>query len=273
MASQRARTLILIVAALALATAASAQTKRKRPTVTKKTVVPAAVQPTPQPDPVATPEPPRPKRNERPNVSASAKPATAKLVEGAQYRYEFSQPDFLVSKIVIEHDDSGRGTISFKRRESDEAISDPIELSPVTLERIRGAYAALNFLGSSEDYQYERDYSHLGNSTFTLKDGGKDRTAKFNFTQNKDAKVLADEYRKLGQQFVWIFDITVARENQPLEAPRLLDSLDALMRRNEISDPAQMKNLLAGLVDDERIPLIARNHATRLIQRIDKGKK
>ena len=40
-------------------------------------------------------------------------------------------------------------------------------------------------------------------------------------------KLLADEYRKIGNQFIWMFDINVARENQPLEAPRIMDALDS----------------------------------------------
>jgi hypothetical protein len=55
--------------------------------------------------------------------------------------------------------------------------------------------------------------------TLTMKKSGKEREAKFNWTDNKDAKTLAEEYRKIGQQFVWVFDIGLARENQPLDAP------------------------------------------------------
>ncbi|HKX84696.1 MAG TPA: hypothetical protein VJL58_10790 [Pyrinomonadaceae bacterium] len=250
------------------------QTRKKR-AAPKKPAATIVEQPAPEPSVPVQNEPVPPKRNERPNATSGSGSTPDKPVQRSSdlYRYEFTQPDFVISKITIEHDETGKGTISFVKRGDDDAISDPITITSAALERINGAYAALNFLDSRDEYQYERDYSHLGNSTFTLRKGGKERAAKFNFTQNKDAKVLADEYRKLGQQFVWIFDITVARENQPLEAPRLLDSLDDLMRRNEISDQNQMKPLLMSLADDERIPLIARNHATRLIKRIEKVKK
>ncbi len=186
------------------------------------------------------------------------------------YFYEFSQPNFLVSKISIEHDDNGKGKITFTKQSADEAISDPIQLSPTALERIKAVWQALNFLDSTENYQYEKDYSHLGNMTFTMKKDGRTRAAKFNWTTNPDAKNLSDEYRRISQQFVWIFDIGVARENQPLEAPRLMDTLDSLIKRNEVSDAAQMIPLLKELSNDERIPLIARNHATRLIKEIEK---
>lgn len=268
------QTLTACIIALTLSSSDFAQTKKK--SIAVKGVPPVVAQPVPQPEPIATPVRETPKRNVRPGLASPASKSDENArnrADGVSYRYEFTQPEFLISKLVIEHDDRGKGTITFQRRDSEEEISDPITLSPVTLERIKGAYAALNFLESAENYQYEKDYSHLGNALFTVKFGSKSRTAKFNFTQNKDAKTLADEYRKIGYQFVWIFDITFARENQPLNAPRLMDSLDILMKRNEISDPPQMKDLLISLSDDERIPLIARNHAARLIKWVEKGKK
>lgn len=179
----------------------------------------------------------------------------------------------MVSTILIQHDDSGKGTITFTKKGADGPISDPVEVSPAALERINGALGSLDFLNSTENYQYEKDYSHLGSMKFRLKKEGRERVTAFNYTQNKDAKTLIDEYRKIGNQYIWIFDITLARENQPLESPRLLDSLDSLIRRNEISDSRQMIPFLKGLSDDERIPLIARNHAAKLITQAQKEKK
>jgi hypothetical protein len=51
-----------------------------------------------------------------------------------------------------------------------------------------------------------------------------------------------------------------------------MDELDSLLRRNEISDPPQMLPMLKELSNDERIPLIARNHAKRLVEKIEKAK-
>jgi len=190
--------------------------------------------------------------------------------ENSVYFYEFSQPNFTVSKISIEHDESGKGKITLLKKDFGEPETDPLQLSETTLERVKATWQALNFLDSTENYQYEKDYSHLGAMKFTLKKDGRQREAKFNWTENKDAKTLADEYRKIGQQFIWIFDINVARENQSLDAPRLLDALDALIRRNEVSDATQMIPLLNELSNDERIPLIARNHAAKLVKQIEK---
>jgi len=189
------------------------------------------------------------------------------------YVYEFSRPEFIVSWVSIEHDEQGRGKISFKKQGLEAAESDPITLSTVTLERINGALTALNFLDSTEDYQYEKDYSHLGNISITYRKNGRERTAKFNWTTNENAKALMDEYRKISNQYVWQFDMQVARENQPLNAPSIMDELDSYLRRNEISDPKQLVPLLKELSNDERIPLIARNHAGKLVEKIEKEKK
>jgi hypothetical protein len=140
------------------------------------------------------------------------------------------------------------------------------------MDKIKGSLMSLAFLDSTETYQTVRDYSHMGNVTFTYRKDGRERTVKYNWTDNKDAKILMDEYRKIATQYVWQFDMEIARENQPLNAPSLMDELDSYLRRNEISDPPQMLPLLKTLSNDERIPLIARNHAMRLAEKIDKAK-
>ena len=270
MTFSRSITLVLIV--LCITAVAGAQTKRQTRTQPKTPV--ATPSPTPHSD---APEPqvtkPEPKKNERPANGTSKPVASMRTALDPTYFYEFAQPDFDISKISIVHDEAGKGTISFTKKMFGDPVTDPIQVSPEALERINAAYTALNFLDSTESYQYEKDYPHLGVMTFRLKREAKQRSTTFNYTINKDAKLLADEYRKLANQYVWIFDITVARENQTLDAPRLLDSLDSLMRRKEISDPVQMLPLLKDLMNDERIPLIARNHADRLTKQIEKGKK
>jgi len=263
---------------LTLAFSASAQTKRK--TAKKKTVSKATLTKT-QPDaendtiPVvkknARPESESEATRSEPSEKLNSRPVPLK--DNPVYFYEFAQPSFAVSQIFIEHDESGKGKISFLKKELNETITDPIQLSPEALERVKSAWSQLDFLDSTEDYQYEKDFSHLGTMKFTMKKDGREREAKFNWTYNKDAKTLANEYRRIGQQFIWIFDVTLARENQPLESPKLLDSLDSLVRRNEISDAVQMIPLLNELSNDERIPLIARNHAAKLVKQIEKSQE
>ena len=234
-----------------------------------------------QPAPTIEPGEPAPaapaKKNGRPAPSEAETAQTRRTADTApssvSYSYEFSRPAFVVPYILIRHDDTGKGTISFKKQGLEQPESDPIQWSAVTLTRINDAIAALNFLDSSASYQYEKDYSHLGNVTFTYQKDGRERSTKFNWTENKDARALADEYRKIANQYVWQFDIAGARQSQPLESPQLMGVLDGYLKRGEISDPKQMLPLLKELSNDERIPLIARNHAARLAAAIEKTKK
>jgi hypothetical protein len=221
------------------------------------------------PDPTPTPSA---KRNERPQNSGTDATAKTKITFKPNYIYEFDQPNFVVSHVTIEHDEAGNGKIRFMKRGLDDPESEPITLTKVTMDRIKAALTALNFLDSTEIYQTPRDYSHMGNVTITYRKDSHERTVKYNWTDNKDAKELMDEYRKISNQYVWQFDMSISRENQPLNAPGLMDELDSYLRRSEISDPTQMLPLLKELSNDERIPLIARNHATKLAEKIEKAK-
>ena len=266
---------------VALAFSASAQVKRK---ITKKKSskkpVPVKTETVAESD-VKTAV----KKNSRPETENQTTPTEktndtvktnvrpAAVENKPVYFYEFSKAEFAVSKISVEHDENGKGKITFQKKDFAEPVTDPLQLSPATLERVKAIWSALDFLDSTEDYQYAKDFSHLGTMKFAMRKVERVREATFNWTENKDAKSLADEYRKIGQQFVWIFDVNVARENQPLDAPRLLDALGSMIKRNEISDAAQMLPLLEELSTDERIPLLARNHAKRLISEIEKKKK
>lgn len=259
--------LVILLSVFAVSVNAQAKRNTRQPAKTQPTA-------TPVPTPEATPTPDRPKRNERPTANrpqtSDPQPAESK---GPIYRYEFTQPDFVVSHIVIEHDDAGKGKITFKRSSLGEELSEPVEVSAATLEKLRAAFDALNFLDSTENYQFERDFSNMGNSAITLRKDGRERTAKYNWTSNPNAKALMDEYRRLANQFVWMFDFNLARANQPLETPKLVDSLDSLLKRNEISDPLQMLPFLTAISNDERVPLIGRNRAGKIVKQIEKQKK
>ena len=116
----------------------------------------------------------------------------------------------------------------------------------------------MNFLDSGEVYQTPRDYSHMGNTTIKLTRNGRTREAKFNWTDNKDAKFLMDEYRRISNEYTWRFELISARDNQPLLTPGLVDLLDSYLKRDEISDPATLLPFLTKFSTDERLPLMAR---------------
>jgi hypothetical protein len=187
-----------------------------------------------------------------------------------KYSYEFTQPQFYIRHILIEHDATGRGKITFERLGEETAIVEPIELSTGALGRIFSLWATLGFLDSTENYQSAKQFAHLGTMRLLMEQGTRKRTAEFNWTNNKDAFALVNEYRRVADQAIFVFDLSIARENQPLNAPKLMELLESLLNRNELSDPYQLVPLLREITTDERLPLIARNHAGRLLKRIEK---
>jgi hypothetical protein len=285
-------TSLVLIAVFGLSLVASAQVKKRQPakkaavtkgqaetpkpaeavevkeTPEKKNERPPAVSLDYEPNAPQEPQPQKKNQSPRPQKQSPAAVNESKDVFG----YEFSQPDFIVSRIVILHDENGKGTITFEKKGfGGEALTEPIQLSSVSLEKVKNLFQTLNFLDSREEYQSSAfQYPHLGTMKIRMKKDGRERASEFNWTENKDAKALTAEYRKIGEQFLWMFDISVSLENQPLEAPRLMDRLSLLLRRNEISDPAQMLPLLKKLSNDERIPLMARNHASRIVKEIEK---
>jgi hypothetical protein len=219
------------------------------------------------------------KTNERkqetaPTVSASPSPQrreeNKKPPDTTRYSYEFTQPEFFIRHIVIAHDATGRGRITFERKGEETPIEEPIELSLGALGRVLGAWTQLQFLESTENYQANRQFAHLGTMRLKMERDTRKRAAEFNWTNNKDASLLASEYRRVADQAILIFDISVARETQPLSTPKLMDEIEIHLKRNGLSDPQQLVPLLTDISTDEHLPLIARNHALRLIKKIEK---
>jgi hypothetical protein len=213
------------------------------------------------------------KQNTRPEVSASEPaPPTPddKKISSAKFFYEFAHPEFYIRHIVIEHDANGKGRISFERLHQDTPIVEPLEFSSATLARISALWQALDFLDSREVYQSERQFAHLGTMRLSMEQDMRKRTAEFNWTKNQDVFSLVAEYRRIADQAILVFDISVARESQPLNGPKLMEELELALKRKGLADPRQLLPLLKDITSDEHLPLIARNHAARLIKKIEK---
>ena len=290
----------LVLTGAAFAAPAAAQSRRKTPPPPRrKPAAPATQQAAPAP--AITPLPAA-KKNARPAGGASAEqppPADAvaqspakqnvraggetpaasadasaeaarKAANEVRYSFEFSQPQFVVSRFLIEHDAAGRGQITFERKNEDGPIVEPVELTPAAYARIVSAWQGLKFLDSEASYQADKQFPHLGTMRLRMKQGARERTAEFNWTHDEHASALAREYRSLAEQQLFVFDIALARQYQPSEAIKILKRLEFLVGNKQVSDPAQLTALLRDLVTDERIPLIARNHAERLLKKIEK---
>lgn len=210
------------------------------------------------------------KHNTRPEAISPGAPAPVEKKAGPQYSYEFTQPEFVVKHILIEHAADGRGRITFEKKNEETPVIEPLELSPAATHRIAALWETLRFLESSEDYQSDKQFPHLGTMRLKMVQGSRNRTAEFNWTNHKEASLLANEYRRVGDQAMLVFDISVARESQRLNAPKLMEQIEGMLKRNGLSDPKQLVPLLKEISTDEYLPLIARNHALRLIKKIEK---
>lgn len=196
--------------------------------------------------------------------------STGRTNNAARYFYEFTHAEFEHRLIRIEHDERGNGTILFRRKDSPEDYTEKIALSAVALERTRALWDKLSFLDSTASYDSEKDLSHLGTIKLGMRAGVRERFTELHYPANPDAFALVNEYRRITEQTLFIFDITVARESQPLAAPKVMTRLERLVARQGISDPTQLTALLQDLSTDERLPLIARNQATKLLKKIKK---
>jgi hypothetical protein len=212
------------------------------------------------------------KRNDRPiaEPTPQSREDDKKAPDATRYSYDFAQPQFVIRHIVIEHDARGLGKITFERKGEETPIVEPVELSNNALDRILGLWKELRFLDSDENYQSPKNFAHLGTYRLHMDDGRRKRTAEFNWSINKRAWTLANEYRRVADQAVLIFDLKLARELQPLNTPQLMKLMEMLLTRDGLSDPKQLVPLLQELRTDEHIPLIARNHADRLLKKIEK---
>ncbi len=215
-------------------------------------------------------DPSRNKQNARPQPPVTAAIVAEKKVDPVKYSYEFSQPRFYIKHIVLEHDASGHGTVTFERLNEDVPVVEPVQLSQAALTRISALWDGLQFLDSDTNYQSNQQFAHLGTMRIGMEQGERKRVAEFNWTHNSNAAALVAEYRRAADQAIFVFDVSVARENQPLNAPKLMEVMESMLKRNGFSDPFQLVPLLKDLSTDEHIPLIARNHALRLLKQIQK---
>ena len=105
------------------------------------------------------------------------------------------------------------------RQRTETPIVEPIEISSAARARFSLYGVRLRFLDSNENYQAAKNFAHLGTYKIGMNDGKRKRIAEFNWSDNKTAWALAAEYRNVANQAIWVFDMNLAREMQPLNTP------------------------------------------------------
>ncbi len=208
------------------------------------------------------------------NVNAQALPLTNTSKETsakASYRYVFVNERFTIPRLTVEFDGAGVGQYTFKRKDLDE-ITNKLKISTSLLAQINALFDEVGFLNSKESYQHKKDFSHLGTMTITFKRGGQERSTTFNYTDNEPMMKLAEIFRNIATQEMRVFEIENTRQSDPISTPAQMRQLESELKGKHLADPAQLLPLLKDIQQDEGVPLIARNHAERLMQMIQKNK-
>ena len=212
------------------------------------------------------------------NLSFQAQPRVDAIQSGGngevsqvRYRYLFENERFTIPLQEVEFDGNGRGQYRFKRKGDDEIVLK-FEVSSSVLSQVQGLFDELNFLASNEDYQHKKDFSHLGTMTITLARDGKERSVSFNYTDNQSMNRLRAVFSNIATQEARIFEIETVRSTDPISTPAQMRLLENELRSKYIADPQRFVPVLQEIKMDESVPLIARNHAERLLQLIKKGK-
>ncbi|HKG23861.1 MAG TPA: hypothetical protein VKC34_18305 [Blastocatellia bacterium] len=190
----------------------------------------------------------------------------------SSFSYKFENPRFIIPLLEVDVSADGSGQVRFKRGESDEIIDFNLKLTPATLARIRRLLESSRFFGSSEEYQSKKDFSYLGWMTISARQGERERTVRFNHTTNLEIKELADLFRAIATQGMHLFNIETSQQYQPLDLPGQLQALEDDLRLQRVAEPERMLAVLREIAGNDTAPLIARNHASRLVSAIEKKK-
>jgi hypothetical protein len=186
--------------------------------------------------------------------------------------YKFENKRFYVPMMEVDVATDGSGEVRFRRGESDDLLDHKFKLMPATLARIHQLLEATRFIDSTGDYQSDKDFSHLGWVTITARQGGRERTARFNYTQNLDIRELADIFRGIANEEMHLFDIETSEQFQPLDLPRLLETIENDLKLQRITEPERLLAKLQEVANNPTQPLIATNKAKQLVSDIKKGK-
>jgi hypothetical protein len=211
-------------------------------------------------------------------ATSLCRPALAQNGDGGpgpaspSFAYKFENARFYIPLLEIDLAADGSGEVRFKRGESDEILDLKFKLMPSTLARVRRLCVSTQFLTSDADYQDKKDFSHLGWISISAKQGELSRSVRFNYTLNAEIRELSEIFRAIATQEIHVFDMETAQRYQPLDLPGRLEALENDLRLERLAEPERMLMPLREIAGDDTQPLIARNHASRIIDGINKGK-
>jgi len=207
-------------------------------------------------------------------VPATPPPSDAAAVSQSDLaiRYRFENSQFLIPKIELTIDGAGHGRLTWERKDARKPLSRDVRVSDRGLADLRNLLVRLDFVHSTAEYQTREDHSNLGTTAIRVVQAGVSREVVFNYTQNRDADALGRLLRGIANREMYVAELEVAIQHQPLETPAALSVLAQEFAQGRIGDATGLLPLLTSMADDMALPLITRNKATELARRISKAK-
>ena len=199
-------------------------------------------------------------------------PDVKSLDQGLRIKYRFENKLFTIPNIELDIEPSGATLLKFTQTDVEGPLERKFTLMPKTLARCAQLLEKLRFLDSSESYQSKKDFSHLGWMTLSVKQGTKEREVKVNYSFNPDFTELLNILKGITTQEIDMFSLDLALHHQPLDTPKWLEILENDLKLERISEPDRLLVDLRELVNDNTLPLIARNQASKIAAGIEKGK-
>ncbi len=182
-----------------------------------------------------------------------------------QYYYRVDSPSMEMSKAELRFDATNRGQFIFRRKNDEEDIQLDLQLLPETVQRLNRYIQDARFLTSDENYQGDRNLSHLNTMTFRYRQGIHQREVSFNYTRNPAMRALTQLLQQIVTQESRIFNIQIARQHEPLDLDRQLQALKREVKNGWVGEPAKLRPLLEDLQADEGVLLIARRRAREIL--------
>jgi hypothetical protein len=152
-------------------------------------------------------------------------------------------------------------------------IAEPEEpetftLSPETTKELFRLAAALGYFRNLT-LEFPKKIANMGEKTFVYEKGARHGEVKYNFTQNKSAQRLQTLFENIAIGRNLMGELAFRARFDRLGVAESLRKFDRALTEGQLVDLPEFVPVLARIEKDRRIMKLARNHAGRLIARLE----
>jgi hypothetical protein len=177
-----------------------------------------------------------------------------------------SVPEYLALSV------SSDGSGSYEGRPlSDPARPRALKLSLATTQKMFALASELNNFRDAE-LNSRKKVANLGLKTFTYESGGRKNEARFNFTQQKQARDLVDIFEKVASAEEAVDSLEYAIKYDPLSLPQELLSIQVALRNDDLAEPELMIPSLEQISSNPRFLHVAQVRAQDILKSVGRDK-